>query len=85
VSWTPEHVPVEQEDCGGEVELKDPEAENPVRMSPEFENDRVNRQDGSITTERGLPSLGKVDGLEEHPLTVTFALGAELIMAMEIG
>ena len=42
-------------------------------------------QDGIITTGCGLPSLANVEGLEEHPLTVTFASGAELPTATEIG
>jgi hypothetical protein len=49
VSWIPEHVPVEQEDCDDEMAVKDPESENPFRTSPEFENDRVNAHDGSMT------------------------------------
>jgi hypothetical protein len=85
VSGITGQFPAPQEDCGGEVALKDPDTGNPLRTLPAFEKDRVNAQDGSTTMDCGLPSAGKVEGLASHPLTVTFALGAELLISMEIG
>jgi hypothetical protein len=54
----------------------------PFRVLPLLEKDRVNGDPANMIIECGVPSAANVFGVGLPPLTVTAALGAELLMAM---